>query len=50
MHLLPDGFLLLSLQLQQTLTFSFAHTLALGFAYTLALSFLFVKNNLINAY
>jgi positive regulator of sigma E activity len=50
MYLLPYGFLLLSLLLEQTLTFSFAHTLAFGFAYTFALSFLFVKNNLINAY
>ena len=41
MHLLPDGLLLLSLQLKQTLAFNFAHTLAF--------SFLFVKNNLINA-
>ena len=50
MHLLPDGFLLLFLQLQQTLAFSFAYTLALGFAHTLAFGFLFVKNNLITAY
>jgi hypothetical protein len=42
MHLPPDGFLLLFLQLEQTLTFSLAHTLTF--------SFLFVKNNLINAY
>ncbi len=50
MHLLPYGFLLLYLQLQQTQAFNFTQPFTLSLENTLTFSFLFVKNNLINAY